>query len=432
MTISTGFRRFIRYTFALVGVLVISLAAFVGWNYYKWSDISALEDFASMDELDLMISDLIAGENVPGLAVAIVSDGQVVWSEGFGFANIANQTPVTADTPFMIGSIAKIYTGIGVMQVVEDGLLSLDSDINEYLSFSVENPKVEGETITLRDLATHTSGIVNNDLMENATYVIGDTTALLTDYLRDNLDAEGKSYDADVNFTPTMPSTAFSYSNIGISLAGELVGEVTGTPLNAYTQASIFDVLGMENTGWFLSDFADPTEIATPYNQSQWPWVTGEEKLKGNPRSPEQTVFGTRAFQHITSPSYPMGGLRSTVNDQGKFLAAIMNGGEYNGKRIIKSETLDLMFTPQIPGVKIDDSEVETQGVFWAKDFDGYWGHTGGDIGANNIIFFDRETNFGGVISLNLGATLKSLAVRQRLLHQIMENQDQIRALTDR
>lgn len=424
-----GFKRVIKYTAILIGVFAMSLAALAGWNYYKWSDISMLQNFASMDDLDLMISNLVVDENVPGLAVAIVSDGQIVWSKGYGFANIANGIPVTPDTPFLIGSVSKIYTGIGVMQAVEAGQLSLDTDINTYLSFSVENPQIEGETITLRDLATHTSGIVNNDKTTNAAYEIGDTTVSLTEYLQDSLNANGSSYDVHMNFTPTTPGTAFSYSNIGLSLAGELVGTATGTPLDAYTQASIFDALNMQNTGWHLSDFDDQTNIATPYNQSLWHWVIGEEYLKGNPRSTENTTFGNRGFMHITSPSYPMGGLRSSVNDQGRFLATIMNGGEYNGTRIIDSETLDLMFSPQISGVKIDDFEIEAQGLFWARNFDGYWGHTGGDIGANSIMFFDRKTNFGGVISMNLGPTLKSLAVRQRVLHQIMDYQDQIRTL---
>jgi CubicO group peptidase (beta-lactamase class C family) len=423
------FRRFLRNTFHLIAVLGVSLVILVGWNYYKWRDISALRDFSSMDELGQMIADFVADENVPGLAVSIVSDGQIVWSQGFGFANIATQKPVTPDTPFLIGSVSKIYTGIGVMQVVEAGHLSLDTDINAYLPFNVDNPQIDGETITLRNLATHTSGIVNNDNAANAAYVIGDTTVSLADYLEHNLTANGNSYDAEANFTPTTPGSAFSYSNIGLSLAGGLVGAATGTPLDVYTQASIFDALGMNNTNWHLSDFVDQSQIATPYNQSFWFWVLGEEYLKGNPRSSEKTAFGTRGFEHITSPSYPMGGLRSSVNDQGKFLAAIMNGGELDGVRIIKSETLDTMFTPQIEGVEIDDGEVKTQGLFWAQDQDGYWGHTGGDIGANNIMFFDRETGFGGVISLNLGPTLKSLAVRQRVLHQIMNNQDRIRAM---
>jgi CubicO group peptidase (beta-lactamase class C family) len=423
------FRRLLRNTFRLVVILGISLAIFVGWNYYKWRDISALQDFASMDELGVMISDIVEDENVPGLAVSIVADGQVVWSDGFGFANIATQLPVTPDTPFLIGSVSKIYTGIGVMQAVEAGHLALDADINTYLPFGVENPKIEGETITLRNLATHTSGIVNNVKTSNGAHVIGDTAVSLAEYLEDNLNADGKSYDAEKNFTPTTPGSSFSYSNAGLSLAGGLVGAATGTPLDVYTQASIFDALEMHNTGWHLSDFADQSKIATPYNQSFWFWVIGEEYVKGNPRSQEKTAFGTRGFEQTTSPSYPMGGLRSSVNDQGKFLAAIMNGGELDGVRIIKTETLNTMFTPQITNVEINDGEVETQGLFWARDFDGYWGHTGGGIGANNIIFFDRETNFGGVISLNLGATLKSLAVRQRVLHQIMNHQDKIRAM---
>lgn len=410
-------------------VLVLALGLLAGWVFYKWKDIGALEDFSTMEELNTMIADLIEREGVPGLAVAIVVDGDVAWSSGFGFANIGAQTPMTAETSFLIGSVSKIYTAIGLMQVVEAGQISLDTDINKYLTFSVDNPHIKGETITVRHLATHTSGIVDNDRVANGAYEIGDASVSLTDYLENSLSETGKAFDAGVNFAPNLPGTAFAYSNIGSSLAGELIEAATGVPLDEYTQASIFDVLGMTNTGWHLRDFDDPATIATPYGQSYWPWVIGEEYLKGNPRSIEPTTFGNRAFSHVTSPSYPMGGLRSSVNDQAKFLAAIINGGEMNGARIIGKETLASMFVPQFPEVKIDDSDVDIQGLFWALDFDGLWGHTGGDIGANNYLFFDPDTGIGGVISLNLGPTFKSLAVRKRVVGQIMTNQEQIRAL---
>lgn len=413
----------------IVGVLVLAFGLFAGWMFYKWNDVSEMEEFSSMQELDTMIADLVESENVPGLAVAIVVDGNVAWSGGYGFVNIAAQTPVTPDTPFLVGSVSKVYTAIGLMQAIEAGHLSLDTDINEYLSFTVDNPNIDGETITARHLATHTSGIIDSGSAANSAYVIGDTSTSLTDYLANSLGDTGNAYDDGVNFTPNLPGSSFSYSNIGSSLAGELVGAVTGVPLDKYTQKSIFDVLGMTNTGWRLRDFDDPSLIATPYGQSYWPWVVGEEFVKGNPRTNEATSFGTRAFDHITSPSYPMGGLRSSVNDQAKFLAAIMNGGALNGARILDQETLASMFTNQIPNVEIDDGEVEIQGLFWVQDSDGIWGHNGGDIGANNILFFDPETRTGGVVSLNLGPTFKSLAVRQRVVGQIMNFQDQIRTL---
>jgi CubicO group peptidase (beta-lactamase class C family) len=409
-----------------IGVLALTLGVFGGWQYYKWVDISALEEFKTMAELDEMITKLVADESVPGLAVAIVANGDVAWSKGYGMANIKGKRPVTPDTPFMIGSISKVYTGVGIMQAVEQGHLSLDTNINDYLSFKIDNPYLEDEIITLRHLATHTSGIVNNDMTANAAYVVGDTTVSLTQYLKDNLVAGGKSYDARVNFTKHKPGTSFSYSNIGASLAGDLLEATTGISLDTYTQDHIFDKLGMKNTGWHLRDFEDLLKIATPYNQGVWPWAYGEEVQKDIPYFEETSTFGTHGFLHSSSPSYPMGGLRSSVNDQGRFLAAIMNNGELDGVRIIEEATLEMMFELQIPGVKIDDDEVKRQGLFWAMDMDGLWGHTGGDLGANNIMFFDPESKVGGVISLNLGPTLISLAVRQRVLHQIMDNPDKI------
>ncbi|MCP4360945.1 MAG: beta-lactamase family protein [Chloroflexi bacterium] len=92
-----------------------------------------------MAELDAMFTELVAEENIPGMAVAIVAQGEVVWSEGYGFANIQTQQPVTPDTPFLIASVSKLFTGVGVMKAWEQGHLSLDANINDYLSFPVDN-----------------------------------------------------------------------------------------------------------------------------------------------------------------------------------------------------------------------------------------------------------------------------------------------------
>lgn len=263
-----------------------------------------------------------------------------VCSGGYGFANVQAQKPVTPDTPFLLASISKLFTGAGVMKAWEQGQLSLDDNINDYLSFSVDNPHLNDEVITLRHLATHTSGIIDNNFTYAATYTVGDPETSLTQYLKDYLVSQGELYDARTNYSTHVPGESWSYSNVGAALAGELVEASTGTPLDAYTQEHIFIPLGMENTGWHLSDFENQDDIAVPYNIGIWPWVYFEEVGKWIPYNNENSLFGRHGFEQFAHPGYPDGGLRASVNDTARFLAAIMNGGELEGVRILDEATI--------------------------------------------------------------------------------------------
>jgi serine beta-lactamase-like protein LACTB len=116
-----------------IGNLLKLLAAFAflgivlaAWTYHQWNRIQVVQDFSSIAELETMFAELITEENVPGMAVAIVVNGEVAWSKGFGYANVEKLKPVRPDTPFLLASISKLFTGVALMQAVEQGCLSLD------------------------------------------------------------------------------------------------------------------------------------------------------------------------------------------------------------------------------------------------------------------------------------------------------------------
>ena len=113
-------------------------------------------------DLDRFILDGMKGAKVPGLAAAVVKDGNIIWTGAYGWANIENKTPVTNETLFQVASVSKPVTAFAIMQLVEQGLLTLDADINEVLPFPVRNPRHPKVPITLKHLLTHTSGIRDN------------------------------------------------------------------------------------------------------------------------------------------------------------------------------------------------------------------------------------------------------------------------------
>jgi CubicO group peptidase (beta-lactamase class C family) len=174
--------------------------------------------------------------DVAGAVVVVVRDGQVLTQRGYGFADVAKRKPVDpAGTLFRPGSISKLFTWTAVMQLVEQGKLNLDADVNTYLDFKI--PPYQGKPITLRNIMTHTAGFE-----EQVKSIIG--------YDRDSV----PQYEALLKqWVPERVYPAGStpaYSNYATSLAGYIVQRVSGEPFNAYVQRHIFTPLGMTNSSF--------------------------------------------------------------------------------------------------------------------------------------------------------------------------------------
>ena len=169
----------------------------------------------------------------------MVRDGEVVWARGYGWADIEHGRRATADSVFMLASISKTVMATAAMQAVEDGLLTLDGDVNES---------------SIRD---------NWDIIV-PTYVKGDSKVPLGGYLHRYLHAPSDIYRPHKNYNWWAPGTHYQYCNIAASLAGFLVEAASGTPFDVWCDRRIFRPLGMTNTGWHLADVERDT-VAMPY-----------------------------------------------------------------------------------------------------------------------------------------------------------------------
>ncbi|MBN2536040.1 MAG: beta-lactamase family protein, partial [Spirochaetales bacterium] len=352
----------------------------------------------SINEVESCIADIVETYDLPGMAVAVVAHGDVVWSTGIGYANRETGLRTSPDTPYMLASVSKVVTGVALMHAWENRVFDLDDNINDLLPFKVDNPWVLGEVITIRHLLTHTSGIRDHNLTKN-TYVKGDPDVALGDFLKGYLAPGGKWYNAEKNFAGVMPGVTFSYSNVGIALAGHLIETATHIPFYEYCAQTIFDPLEMDQTGWYLAGFEDTSIIAVPYKD-------------GKP------------LEHYGFYTYPDGQLRSSANGMGRFLAAIINGGELNGRRILKKTTVDYMLKPQFTDV--DKGEWTfiyrgfEQGLVWTEQH-GYYGHNGNDQGITSVLLFDKATGVGVVILCNANSISASI-VGTRLADWILLN----------
>ena len=183
-------------------------------------------------EIDSFILQRMDEAGIMGLGAAIIVDKKAVWMKGYGFADKARALPFTPDTVMNIGSISKTFTGVAMMRAVQEGKLSLDEDINSYLPFKVINLHYPNEKITLRHLATHTSGITDRLSVYRETYHYGgDAPEPLGKFLRNYFVSGGAHYSKD-NFLNVRPGMQREYSNIAAGLAGYIVEVAVGKTLN--------------------------------------------------------------------------------------------------------------------------------------------------------------------------------------------------------
>jgi CubicO group peptidase (beta-lactamase class C family) len=244
--------------------------------------------------------------DIAGAVVAVVKDGQIVTERGFGYADVEHKKPVDPKlTLFRPGSVSKLFTWTAVMQLVEQGKLDLDADVNKYLDFQI--PPRDGKPITLRNIMQHTAGFE-----EAIKYIITE-------------DPNGPSFEELVKrWTPARvfdAGTTPAYSNYATSLAGYIVERVSGEPFFDYLDKHVFAPLDMKHST-FRQPLPKDMEALMSNGYIQ---ASGEAKK----------------FE-IVGPA-PAGSLSSPGEDMAHFMIAHLQNGEYNGNRILKEETAKQM-----------------------------------------------------------------------------------------
>ncbi|HEX6845907.1 MAG TPA: serine hydrolase domain-containing protein [Chitinophagaceae bacterium] len=297
--------------------------------------------------LDSVIAYQMRSGGLIGIGAAVIVDKEVVWTRGYGYADKENKIPYTINTVMNAGSIAKTFTGVCMMRLAEERKLSLDEDINTYLPFKVVNPYFPNEKITLRDIATHSSGLADREPFYSDSLYFYDrtTTEPLGEFLKNYFVPGGKYYSLD-NFYKAKPGDYWEYSNIASSLAGYIVELKTGQQLNNYSRILIQQPLGMDNTGWFLSEI-DLSRHSKLY------------KKQGDT---------TITIPLYVCTTYPDGGIRTTVSDLSKFFIALLNEGSYKKRRILRKETVDEMqrfqFSASKKPANLELAE-KNEAIFW-------------------------------------------------------------------
>jgi CubicO group peptidase (beta-lactamase class C family) len=263
--------------------------------------------------LDGIVPYAIGRADIAGGVIAVVKDGKIIFAKGYGYADKENHTPVDpARTLFRIGSVSKLFTWTAVMQLVEEGKLNLDADVNDYLDFKI--PAKYGKPITLRNLMTHTPGFseVIRDLFVAKANNLYPLRAYLIERMPDRMFPPGK---------------VIAYSNYGAALAGYIVQRVSGEPYATYVENHILAPLGMTD-----STFVQPLpKTLAPFMAKGYTTASAPKPAP---------------FEFVEAA--PAGAGSASAIDMAHFMLSYLQGGEYNDHRILKPSTIKEMWTLQI------------------------------------------------------------------------------------
>jgi len=262
--------------------------------------------------LDGVVPTGLATSGIPGAAVTVVADGEILTSRGYGFADTGTTDgPARVvdpdETLFRVGSVAKAVTATAVLQLVQQGALDLDADVEQYLDVDLDLPR---GPVTLRHLLTHSAGFEER-LRGLLTYEEGES-------LRETVVTDQPAQVFE-------PGTVPSYSNYGVALAGYVVERVTGTPFEEHVARNVLVPAGMTS-----STFAQPLPDDLAGRMSRGYAHAGEPPVP---------------FEHVATS--PAGSLSATASDMGRFML-VQLGEDVTGTPVVEPATLELMHAPAL------------------------------------------------------------------------------------
>lgn len=341
----------------------------------------AAEDAGPPEALDGFITHHMAAGGVPGLAVAVLRDGEVAWLGTYGHADVESRRPVDARTLFIVASISKTIVAALAMQLVEDGLLDLDAPLDD-LGYEVRHPEHPDAPITARQLFAHAGGLRDNwPALATVTSEGADDPMSLADFGAAYVVPSGALYSRS-NFGDA-PGTRREYCNAGFAILGHALERAAGASLPALSEARIFLPLDMDGATWLLGD-TDRARLATPYS-----W---------NRRQ------GFVPTAHYGFAHYPATSLRISVLGLARFALAHLSGGTLGEARVLSEESVGELFRPQLPSVS------GGQGLAWSARSTPtrrWIGHSGSTYGASTLMLLDPAEGFGLIVLTNSDAYVR-------------------------
>jgi CubicO group peptidase (beta-lactamase class C family) len=348
--------------------------------------------------VDSFVTGLMTLYDIPGAGVALVQDGEVLYVQGYGVRSTTTGAPVTPDTLFAIGSVTKSFTAVGVLQLVDRGLIALDTPIITYLpGFTLSDPGA-AQQVTARQLLAQTSGLPGGN---DAPWYSGQITTL----------QQAVDYAATLRLAAT-PGTVHIYSNYNYAIAGYLIAQVSGQSWADYTREHVLTPLGITRDAFDIQSMQQTPDYAVPHSL---------DILRGMQPIPFVSLAGIASA----------GALNVSARDMGRYVLFQLGNGTFDGQQIISTALFNAMHTRQAaypPQPPVGPTGFQTNGYalgWFTAGFDGrqvLW-HNGSIDGFYTMVMFIPSENVGVAVLSNAGlgtGSLFALAASLGLLEQLM------------
>jgi CubicO group peptidase (beta-lactamase class C family) len=321
------------------------------------------------------IEQVMEKHHIPGAAAALIVDQQIIWEGSFGQATIDPERPVADDTVFKMWSLAKPFTAIEVMRLVEEGTIDLDTPIEMYVpDYAIQSRFPDGESTTIRHILAHRSGLPRGRCLHETRWPAGfDATESLADSLEECFQ--------------TFPTgTRYKYSNAGFDVLGAIIQDKRGQDFRAYMKKQLLVPIGMSNSAFWSTDLPKGS-------------APGEDRLASGYEFFEGEHY---AYEQYDIASVPSGNLYATAGDLANLIQFIFRGGEVNGDHIIGAETLASMFEDQYSR----PADPQRMGLGWkiglvSESEKMVWHDGGPSEGIGSLIAFLPERKLGLVLLAN-------------------------------
>ena len=331
------------------------------------SHLSAIQ--AELKLLETWVEAQQLYREIPGIAIGLVYDQELIYAKGFGFADLEHKSPVSPATPFRMASITKTFTATAILQLRDAGKLRLDDPVVNYLPwFNIKQSYTDQPPITIRQLLTHTSGLPREAAFPYWT----DHNFPTMEQIKATLATQETIYP---------PATRIKYSNLGLSLAGEIVAAVSGESYENYIRSHILEPLGMTGSA-VIPDESYKRSLVTPYGH----------RLEGSSHEVEEYTE-TKGIAAAAS-------LASTVTDLANYVSLQFRENDNAETAVVKGSTLKEMHRVQF----LEPSWSSGWGLGWSvwqrngKTINGHAGWVGGN---RTQIMFIPEDKIGVIILTN-------------------------------
>lgn len=363
--------------------------------------------------LDKGLKLIYSKSNLPGFAVGIIQDDSTLFCQGYGFADIQQKKAYTPETIQPIGSVSKTFIGLALVKALELGYFDLATDINQILPFKIINPHRPQDTIRVIDLATHTSGLVDNDSIYAMTYCMGDSSnTQLAEFLKDYYTTKGGKYDSK-NFISGKPGEYYSYSNIASALTAYIIEVKAGMSFDDFTEKYLFLPMKMNHTTWqYRAEFNLAYATLYEINKQSLPLykaITNKDN----------------SLKRYSCITYPDGSLKSSVNDLIKYLKEI-NAGFKRVGIVTTAPFYEQLFTKRFKeeNMPLNMPIAEpNRALFWAYNRKDKLSHNGSDPGVTTFISYDPTTHIGKILLINTQIegedNIKTVECCKRLIMEI-------------